>query len=50
MAVEIAKRFPEAQAFGIDTWTNKWKLWGMAKAGTENRHTLSKSSIFYRVD
>ena len=35
MAIEIAKRFPEAQVIGVDTWTKSWKLFGMTKAGAE---------------
>jgi SAM-dependent methyltransferase len=27
-AIEVAKRFPEAQVVGVDTWTKKWGLWG----------------------
>ncbi|MBE9546264.1 MAG: methyltransferase domain-containing protein [Proteobacteria bacterium] len=35
VAIEIARRFPEAQVVGVDTWTKKWGLWGMTKTGTE---------------
>ena len=35
VAIEIAKRFPEAQVIGVDTWTKGWKLFGMTKAGAE---------------
>nr|QNO56836.1 2-methoxy-6-polyprenyl-1,4-benzoquinol methylase, mitochondrial [Methanosarcinales archaeon ANME-1 ERB7] len=35
VAIEIAKRFPEAQVVGVDTWTKGWKLFGMTKAGAE---------------
>lgn len=34
-AIEVAKRFPEAQVIGTDTWTKFWKLWGMTKVGAE---------------
>jgi SAM-dependent methyltransferase len=36
VAIEVARRFPEAQVTGIDTWTKFWKLWGMTKEGAEN--------------
>jgi len=35
VAVEVARRFPEAQVIGVDTWTKFWSLWGMTKAGAE---------------
>ena len=34
-AIEVAKRFPEAQVIGVDTWTKLWGLWGMSKEGAE---------------
>jgi len=35
VAIEIAKQFPEAHVAGVDTWTKRWKLFGMTKTGAE---------------
>lgn len=35
MAVEITKRFPEAQVVGVDIWPKFWSLWGQTKEGAE---------------
>ena len=40
VAIEIAKRFPESQVIGVDTWTKGWKLFGMTKAGAERNARL----------
>lgn len=34
-AVAVAKRFPESQLVGVDTWTKLWRLFGMSQAGAE---------------
>ena len=43
-AIEIAKQFPEAQVIGVDTWTKKWRLWGMTKKGAEKNAMIEKVS------
>lgn len=35
VAIGIAKQFPETHVTGVDTWTKRWKLFGMTKAGAE---------------
>ena len=40
VAIEIAKRFPESQVIGVDTWTKGWKLFGMTKAGAERNASV----------
>jgi SAM-dependent methyltransferase len=44
LAVEIAKRFPEAQVIGVDTWTKKWSVFGQTKGGAEENARISKVS------
>jgi SAM-dependent methyltransferase len=34
-AIQIAKRFPQTQVIGVDTWTKMWGYFGMTKAGAE---------------
>ena len=43
-AVEIARRFPEAQVVGVDLWPKFWKLWGLTKAGAERNATVANVS------
>jgi len=44
MAVAIAKRFPEAQVIGMDTWTRLWSLWGQTKTGAERNAMIERVS------
>ena len=44
LAIEIAKRFPEAQVVGIDIWTKFFSLMGQTKAGAEKNARISKVS------
>ena len=44
VAIEIAKRFPEAQVVGIDIWTKFFSLIGQTKAGAEKNARISKVS------
>jgi len=44
VAIEIAKRFPEAQVIGVDTWAKGWKLFGMTKAGAEKNARIERVS------
>ena len=43
-AVKIAKRFPEAQVIGVDTWAKPWALWGQTKAGAERNAMIENVS------
>ena len=43
-AIEIARRFPEAQVVGMDTWAKKWRRWGMMKEGAEKNALIEKVS------
>ena len=43
-AIEIARQFPQAQVIGTDTWTKKWRLWGMMKEGAEKNALIEKVS------
>ena len=43
-AIEVARRFPEARVIGVDTWTKKWGLWGMTKAGAERNARVENVS------
>lgn len=42
IAVEIAKRFPEAQVTGIDIWTKMWRVFGQTKADAERNAKIAK--------
>ena len=42
LAIEVAKRFPESQVIGVDTWTRMWRLWGMSQAGAERNARVEK--------
>jgi len=42
VAIEIAKRFPEAQVIGADTWTRMWRVFGQTKEGAEKNATIAK--------
>ena len=43
-AIEVARRFPEVQVIGIDTWTKFWKFWGMTKADAEKNAIIENVS------
>ncbi len=52
-AIEIAKRFPEARVVGVDTWTRKWRFWGMTKSGARRNAEIegvSDRCAFVRAD
>jgi len=42
VAIEIAKRFPEAQVIGVDIWTKMWSVFGQTKVGAEKNATVAK--------
>jgi len=42
VAIEIAKRFPESQVIGVDTWTKMWSVFGQTKVGAEKNATVAK--------
>ncbi|MBC8274732.1 MAG: class I SAM-dependent methyltransferase [Chloroflexi bacterium] len=44
VAIEVAKRFSEAEVIGVDTWTKKWGVWGMTKAGAERNARIEAVS------
>ena len=44
VAVETAKRFPQAQVIGVDTWTKLWAVWGQTRAGAEKNARIEKVS------
>lgn len=39
-AIEVARRFPESQVIGIDTWKRLWSFWGMTKSGAEKNERI----------
>ncbi len=43
-AIEIAKRFPQTQVIGVDTWTKMWGYFGMTKAGAERNALIENLS------
>ena len=44
VAVEIAKRFPQAQVVGVDIWPKFWSLWGQTKAGAEKNARIANAT------
>jgi SAM-dependent methyltransferase len=44
VAIEIAKRFPEAQVVGVDIWTKFFSLLGQTKDGAEKNAVISNVS------
>ncbi len=41
VAIEIARRFPEAEVIGTDTWTRYWRVFGMTKEGAERNAVVA---------
>jgi ubiquinone/menaquinone biosynthesis C-methylase UbiE len=41
-AIEIAKRFPEAQVIGVDIWTKQFAIFGISKSRAEENAKIEK--------
>jgi len=41
-AIEIARRFPEAQVIGIDIWPKNWRLFGISKEQAESNARIEQ--------
>jgi SAM-dependent methyltransferase len=41
IAIEIAKRFPEAQVIGVDIWTKMWSLFGQTRMDAERNAKIA---------
>ena len=44
VAIEIAKRFPEAQIVGVDLWAKGWRFFGVSKAQAETNARIQNVS------
>jgi SAM-dependent methyltransferase len=42
VAIEVAKRFPDARVIGMDIWPKMWSVFGQTKAGAEKNATIAK--------